>query len=117
MKIVLALAGMISLTVIANLLMKTGAVMGREGGGPWLMQFVNARIALGLVLFGLAAVLYVFVLRSLPLNVAQAFAAAQFVAVILASAFVLSEPIGTAQWVGIFLIAAGIAIVGWTQQG
>ncbi|QJR16499.1 EamA family transporter [Usitatibacter palustris] len=115
MKIILAFAGMISLAVIANLLMKTGAVMGRDGGGSWLEQVANWRIALGLVSFGLAAMLYVFVLRSLPLNVAQSFAAAQFVAVILASAFILSEPIGTVQWVGIILIASGIAIVGWTQ--
>jgi undecaprenyl phosphate-alpha-L-ara4N flippase subunit ArnE len=51
----------------------------------------------------------------LPLNIAQSFAAGQFIAVILAASLVLSEAISTAQWVGIFLIAAGIAIVGWSQ--
>ncbi len=115
MKIFLSFLAMITLTVVANLLMKTGAVMGRDAGGPWLDQFANWRIALGLVCFGSAAMFYIFVLRSLPLNIAQSFAAAQFVAVIIASAVALSEPIGPAQWIGIVLIASGIAIVGWSQ--
>jgi drug/metabolite transporter (DMT)-like permease len=34
---------------------------------------------------------------------------------VLASALVLSEPITGIRWVGIALIASGIAIVGWSQ--
>jgi drug/metabolite transporter (DMT)-like permease len=49
-------------------------------------------------------------------NVAQSFAAAQFVAVIPASSWLLSERIGTSQWVGITLIAVGILIVGWSRK-
>jgi undecaprenyl phosphate-alpha-L-ara4N flippase subunit ArnE len=64
----------------------------------------------------LAACFYILVLQWLPLNVAQSFAAAQFIAVILASTWILSEPIGPGQWLGITLIAVGIAIVGWSQQ-
>lgn len=115
MKIVLMFIGMISCTVIANLLLKTGAVSGdaaREG----LAHLLNWRVASGLVAFGLAAALYLLILRWLPLNVAQSFTAAQFVAVILASAWILSEPINRGQWVGITLIAVGIVVVGWSQS-
>ena len=45
---------------------------------------------------------------------AQAFAATQFIAVILASSLLLSEPIPFARWIGIGLIACGIAVVGTT---
>jgi drug/metabolite transporter (DMT)-like permease len=69
---------------------------------------------LGFCSFAVAAFFYVLVLQWLPLNVAQSFTAAQFVAIILASALVLSEPIGPAQWVGITLIALGIFVVGWS---
>ena len=48
--------------------------------------------------------------------VATSFAAAQYVAVILASALFLSEPIGFAQWLGIMLIASGIGVMGWSQR-
>lgn len=115
MKIFLSFVAMVTFVVVANLLMKTGAVMGRDAGGSWLSQFANWRIIVGFVCFGLGALFYVFVLRSLPLNVAQSFAAAQFIAVILASALVLSEPISSAQWIGIVLIASGIATVGWSH--
>jgi drug/metabolite transporter (DMT)-like permease len=48
----------------------------------------------------------------MPLNVAQSFAALQFVAVILASAWFLGEPISGVRWLGIALIIAGILTVG-----
>jgi drug/metabolite transporter (DMT)-like permease len=115
MKIFLLIVAMISCTVIANLLLKIGAVMGREAGGALWTQLLNWRIVLGLSTFAAAAVFYVIVLRSLPLNVAQSFASAQFIAVILVSSLVLSEPIGPMQWVGIVLITCGIAVVGWSQ--
>jgi undecaprenyl phosphate-alpha-L-ara4N flippase subunit ArnE len=95
--------------------MKTGAVLGRDAGGSWLNQLLQWRIAGGLACFAAGAIVYIIVLRTLPLNVAQSFAAAQFIAVILASAFVLSEPIGAVQWTGILLITCGIALVGWSH--
>ncbi len=114
MKMLLAFLAMIGLTVTANLLLKTGAMAG--GPGQPISHLLNWRVALGLVSFGLAACFYILILQRLPLNVAQSFAAAQFIAVILASAWLLSEPIGFSQWLGISLIAAGIAVVGWSQQ-
>lgn len=114
MRTILAVAGMVTFTVIANLLLKTGAVMGREAGGEWWEQLLNWRIAAGFGSFAAAALFYTIVLRTVPLNVAQSFTAAQFIAIILASALVLSEPISAARWIGIALIACGIAIVGWS---
>jgi drug/metabolite transporter (DMT)-like permease len=114
-KAVLLSAGMIAFTVVANLLLKTGAVMGREGGGEWWAQLLNWRILGGFASFGVAAMFYTLLLRTVPLNVAQSFTAAQFVAIILASALVLSEPIGAVRWVGIVMIACGIAVVAWSN--
>jgi drug/metabolite transporter (DMT)-like permease len=113
MKIFIAFFAMISLTVTANLLMKTGAnlLIGKEIN--FLSFAVSWRLVLGLTAFGSAAIIYILILRWLPLNVAQSFAAAQFIAVILASWFFLSEPISLNQWFGIFIIVVGISIVGW----
>ena len=115
MKTLLLLLTMISLTVVANLLLKTGAIAVMPVHGE-VTHLLNWRVILGLFTFGLAACCYVVVLQWLPLNVAQSFAAAQFVAVILASAWLLAEPIRATQWLGIALIAAGIAVVGFSQQ-
>lgn len=113
MKLILAFALMISMTVAANLLMKTGA--SSSSGVSFLSKLFSPTVLLGLACFGSAAVIYVLILSWLPLNVAQSFAAAQFVAVILAARLLLAEPIGMLQWAGIALIAAGIAIVGWSR--
>lgn len=111
MKIVLSFVLMIGLTVTANLLLKLGADEIASAPGIW-QKLQSWRVLLGFVAFGSAAIVYVIILGWLPLNVAQSFAAAQFIAVILASHWILSEPIGVAQWAGIALIASGIAIVG-----
>jgi drug/metabolite transporter (DMT)-like permease len=115
MKTLLLIAGMVACTVIANLLLKTGAVSGRAAGGPWWSQVLNGHVLGGYAVFAVSAMFYTLVLRTVPLNVAQSFTAAQFIAVVLSSAIVLSEPIGTTRWIGIAMIAAGIILVGWTH--
>lgn len=114
MKTFLAFIAMITFTVMANLLMKTGADSLSAEGSFWA-RLISWRLLLGLTFFGCAALIYIAILSWLPLNVAQSFASVQFVAVILASWLVLSEPIGSVQWGGIVLISAGIAIVGWSR--
>jgi uncharacterized membrane protein len=45
------------------------------------------------------------------LDLAQSFAAAQLVAVIMASSLILSEQNSITRWIGIGLIATGILVV------
>ena len=107
----LAFLMMVSATVIANLLMKSGA--GQEHH-RWLLGLLGTRSIVGIAFFGLALILYAWILRWVPLNVAQSLMAGQYVAVILASAIILAEPISGIRWVGICLIAAGIALVSYS---
>jgi len=111
MRILISFVLMISLTVTANLLLKSGATMPRIGAGEWL-GLINWKVAAGLATFALSAVFYLSILTKLPLNVAQSFAAFQFVAVILAAWLILGEPISLVRGAGIMLICAGIFLVG-----
>ena len=99
---------------LANLLLKTGADMSQGNEHVW-QQLLNFRIFFGMLSFGIAMLIYIFILRQVPLNIAQSFMSAQFIAIIIASSIVLSEPISNPQWLGITLIAIGIAIVGFSQ--
>jgi multidrug transporter EmrE-like cation transporter len=108
MRWVLALVAMVAFTVAANLVMKLGS---KDPVSPLLLGLISSRTAYGLMVFGLAGLAYALVLRSLPLNVAQSFAAVQYVAVILASRILLGEPIELARWIGISLIAIGVMVV------
>ncbi len=114
MKSALLVVTMITCTVVANLLLKVGATMGREAGGALWMQLMNWRVFAGLAAFGTAALAYIVLLRLIPLNVALSYTAAQWVATVAASAFVLSEPIGGLRLVGLALIGTGIVIVAST---
>ncbi len=115
MRTTLLVIGMVSFTVVANLLLKTAGAMGLAAGLPWWAQLYQWRTLAGFASFAAAAVFYMVVLRSLPLNVAQSFTAAQFLGIIVASALVLGEPIPPGRWVGFALIVAGILVVAWTR--
>lgn len=108
MRIVFYYMLMISLTVSANLLFKMG--VNRSGGDGY--GLLNVMVISGFICFGLASLFYVYVLTKLPLNVAQSFAAIQFVAVIVAAHFVLGESIDGLRLIGIGLIFSGIVLVG-----
>jgi len=113
-KILFLLGAMIGCTVIANLIMKVGAA---DAPAPALLGIFSWRTLAGFTIFGVAGLLYAAVLRFLPLNVAQSYAAAQFISVILASRLVLGEPIALERWIGISLILVGIVVVAMTQAG
>ncbi len=101
---------MISCTVCGNVLMKQGAMV--PASQRILLGIMGWRTFFGFGVFLIAGLLYSWLLRWVPLNVAQSFASLQFVAVILASALFLAEPIPPARWIGIAFILVGIVIVG-----
>jgi multidrug transporter EmrE-like cation transporter len=112
MKAIFPLTAMICCTVVANLLMKLGA---DDAPSPLLVGLMSWRTVAGLFAFGCAGLFYAAFLRVLPLNVAQSYAAVQFIAVILASKFVLDEPILLGRWIGISMITIGIVVVAASQ--
>lgn len=114
MKTLLAFAALIGCTVAANLLMKTGAST-HAPGSDFLSKLTSWQVLVALSCLAAAAVVYVWILSWMPLNVAQSFAAVQFIAVILAARVYLSEPIGDLRWAGIVLISIGIGVVGWSR--
>ena len=105
---------MVSCTVFANLLMKQGASV--PAAQRVLFGVMGLRTFFGFCVFAMAGMIYSWVLRWMPLNVAQSFTSIQFVAVILASLVILSEPITVGRWIGIALIGAGIAVVSFDLQ-
>ena len=107
-------AGMIAFTVAANLMLKVGAA-----APPAERVFIGVlgwKSAAGLALFGFSGILYAVLLRSTSLNLAQVFAAGQFVGVVLAACLVLGEPISPARLIGIAFISLGILLVGLTAN-
>jgi drug/metabolite transporter (DMT)-like permease len=110
MRIFLAFVLMIACTVVGNIFMKLGASV--PFADRPLFGIVAWQSCAGVAVFAGAVIIYSILLHWMPLNVAQSFSAFQFVAVIIASAWFLGEPISGARWLGIVLIVAGILAVG-----
>jgi drug/metabolite transporter (DMT)-like permease len=110
MRIFLAFVLMIACTVVGNIFMKLGASVPLAERP--LFGLVAWQSCAGVAVFAGAVIIYSILLQWMPLNVAQSFSAFQFVAVIIASAWFLGEPISGARWLGIVLIVAGILAVG-----
>jgi drug/metabolite transporter (DMT)-like permease len=110
----ISFALMIGFTVAANLFLKAGALV--PAAARTIPGICDWRTLLGFAFFGTSAVIYSGVLQSMPLNMAQSIAASQFVAVILASALILAEPIPPMRLAGILLIVVGIAVVSVSER-
>jgi drug/metabolite transporter (DMT)-like permease len=106
---------MISLTIAGNLMLKLGAEVPLSD--RIFLGLLGWRSAAGLALFGCGGIVYALLLRRVPLNLAQVFAAMQFVGVAVAASVVLGESISPLRWIGIAFICCGIALAGLTTYG
>jgi drug/metabolite transporter (DMT)-like permease len=97
-----------------QLLLKIAALrMVTPPGAPALgPHLLNAWLVAGIATLGLATLLWIWVLRTVPLNQAYPWMALCFVLVPVATYFVLGETMGWRQVAGTALIVAGVAIAG-----
>lgn len=94
--------------VSGNLLLKIGAM---QPPAERIFGLLGWKSLVGLILFGVGGLGYAVVLRAVPLNVAQAFTASQFIGVVLGATLILGEPISAVRWLGLLCTAFGILVV------
>lgn len=103
------LLGVVLANMSASLLVKIGSTT--PASKAVFFGIFGWQTAVGIGLFGVSLLLYIWSLRFIPLFVVQSFAALQFVAVILAAHFILGEVITLRHWLGIGMIAIGVIVV------
>lgn len=67
---------------------------------------------LGLFLFGISALFWLVVLSRVRLSVAYPFVGVSYIVIVLFARFRLHEHVPPLRWVGVVVIACGIAIIG-----
>ncbi|HXP30752.1 MAG TPA: EamA family transporter [Stellaceae bacterium] len=97
----------IAIAAGGQLFLKTGAMRSATG----LMQFLDAYTILGLVCYGVSAVLYIIVLKKIPLSRAYPTVALSYAVVAIAAHFLWHERIGFSQIAGIAFIWGGILLI------
>jgi len=90
--------------------------MLKLGALYWARQGLGVRYGLatlaGFAIYFVALLLYVFLLRRVPVSQLQAMYSLQFLGVLLAARILFRESITRYQWYGAALVAAGIVLVG-----
>jgi drug/metabolite transporter (DMT)-like permease len=112
------------LAAVAQLTLKHGMNQVKESFGPVGANAASVKVVattlavwLGLVLFGLSAVVWLAVLSRASLSFAYPFAALTYVLIVMFDRFVLDEAVPGLRWGGVALIVAGILLVSRTPHG
>jgi drug/metabolite transporter (DMT)-like permease len=87
------------------------AASGAAAVLPW--DFLNPYLFTALAIYAAATFLWVWLLKTLPLNVAYPFVGLAFIIVPLLAAFFLHEPLDWRNLAGGVLIASGVALASW----
>jgi drug/metabolite transporter (DMT)-like permease len=87
------------------------AAAASSAGFPW--DVLNGWLIAALAVYAAATLLWVWLLKSLPLNVAYPFVGLAFVIVPVLAAFMLGEALDWRHLGGGVLIAAGVAVASW----
>ena len=98
----------VAVNVCASLLLKVGAT-DRPAG--LLLGLLSWRSFLGLACFGIGGLAYAWLLRYVPLGVAQAVLASQYIFTVTGAWLLLHESIDGVQLLGFLLVGLGIALV------
>lgn len=96
------------LSCAAQLCQKQAAHLGMRHGKKKLIKW----IALSLVLLGVAMLLWLAVLRVVPVSVAYPMLSLNFVLVAVAAKLIWREAYSLQQWLGTLAIVAGVALMG-----
>src|SRR5207237_2768024 len=100
----IGLAGVIGFAIIANLMLKLGA--SAPASDRIIFGVLSWKSVAGLVLFGCGGLLYAFLLRWVPLNVAQSFTAAQVIGGIAAASLTRHDAMSPGRGSGVGLTRA-----------
>jgi drug/metabolite transporter (DMT)-like permease len=110
----LALLLNIVLLVAGQIIWKIG--LEKSGG----LQLENALhvllsplILLGVFIYGIATVIWLYVLSRLPLSFAYPLQSFAYVFALLVAFVLFKESIPPTRWIGAFIILAGIAVLSW----
>lgn len=118
-RLLLLIIASVSLSALAQLSLKIGttaasAARSQGAGAEMGGLLTSPMVILGLGLYGLGALLWLFVLGRAQLSLAYPFVGLGFILTMLAGALVLHEPVSFARVAGTILILSGCVLVART---
>jgi uncharacterized membrane protein len=106
----------IALVLLCTVLTSIGQIFLKKGSSSISFDFLalitNGELAIGLVLYAVAAILLIAALKNGELSIIYPFIATSYIWVSLLSVQLLSETMNTLSWAGIALIIIGVSCIG-----
>lgn len=112
----------VGLTLVCVALLAAGQLLFKVAASGWridgwtiasVRSFLSVWMIVALVIYAIATVLWVYVLRTVPLSAAYAVFAFAFIIVPVLAHFVLDEPLSANVLVGGVIIVVGILVAVW----
>ena len=110
--VVFAIAGQLTLKIAMQRFGRIGRGEVSTPRHTIVRGLKEPRLWAGMTLFGISAVFWIVVLSRIPLSVAYPFVGVSYVLIVAMSRFLLHEDVPPLRWVGVIVVATGIAIVG-----
>lgn len=75
--------------------------------------FLSPYVLSGLAMYGVATVLWLYVLSRVPLSLAYPVQSLAYIIAVIGAYYVFGEPLNAAKIAGCVLILAGVSLIGW----
>ncbi len=101
----------IIIAVSGQFLFKNGAIKLAEGGKDFPLILLNPSIFFGMAAYFISAIMYVMVLRHIPLSVAYPSVSLSYIAVIIGGHFFFGEALTITKVIGTVFIMVGVVFL------
>lgn len=112
--VVFAIAGQLTLKSAMSEIGRIGATEVSAAGETLARAAQEPQLWIGLTSFGISALFWLVVLSRVPLSVAYPFVGVSYILIVAFARFFLDEQVPLFRWVGVWVVALGIAIVGFS---
>lgn len=111
-----ATAGQLTLKAAMESIGRIGTAQVSEAGQTIARAVKEPLLWIGLILFGISALFWLVVLSRVALSLAYPFVGISYVVVVALARFFFHEHVPTLRWVGVSVIAIGIALIGISSK-
>jgi drug/metabolite transporter (DMT)-like permease len=114
--VLFATAGQLTLKSAMDSIGRIGTAQVNAYGETIGRAIREPKLWVGLMLFGISAVFWLVVLSRVNLSIAYPVVGFSYIVVVAMSRWVFGEEVPTLRWIGVFVIAIGIALVGISSR-
>lgn len=111
-----ATAGQLTLKAAMESVGRIGTAQVSDAGQTVIRAVKEPLLWIGLILFGISALFWLIVLSRVDLSLAYPFVGISYIVIVALARFIFHEQVPTLRWIGVSVIAVGIALIGFSSK-